>query len=182
MDKFFKTILICSLISVKPSFSIAQQIEKDGFPVGWTGKWKGEMVWYQGKIKQQTIPMQLHVSVTDSTDQYTWRLIYGENEKDNRPYTIKPFDKTKGHWLVDEHNSIVLDLFQIGDRLCGSFTVEGNTIVNNYWLTGDSLQVEFYNIQEKPIAITGGGDSTIPKIKSYGIRSYQRAILRRINK
>ncbi|MFT4023743.1 MAG: hypothetical protein QM664_08170, partial [Flavihumibacter sp.] len=88
-----------------------------GFPESWFGKWKGDMVWYQGKQKQQTIPMQLLINKTDSADQYAWHLVYGEGSKDSRPYTLKPYDRKKGHWLVDEHNSIVLDLFEIGPRL-----------------------------------------------------------------
>lgn len=168
------------LIILTQLFSLAApQTQQPEFPREWMGKWKGQMTWYQGKQQQQQVAMQLHIQATDSVDQYSWRIIYGEG-KDNRPYTLKAFDKKKGHWLVDEHNSIVLDLFQIGPKLTGSFTVDGNTIVNNYSLAGDSLLVEFYNIQEKPIAITGGRDSTIPKIKSYGMRSYQRAILKKM--
>lgn len=160
-------------------FWLTPQQPNSRFPEKWIGNWKGNMTWYQGKQKQQTVPMQLRIARTDSSDQYAWHLIYGEGTKDSRPYTIKPFDKAKGHWLVDEHNSIVLDLFEIGPRLTGSFTVEGNTIVNTYALEGDSLVVEFYNLQEKAIAVTGGADSTIPKVRSYGVRSYQRAVLRK---
>lgn len=155
---------------------LAQQA---AFPGGWTGKWKGTLEWYQGVNKRTPVPMELHILPADSADQYSWRIIYGEGQKDSRPYLLKPFDKSKGHWLIDERNSIVLDQFLIGDRFCGSFTVGGNTITNNYRLSGDSLVVEFYNIQEKPIAVTGGRDSTVPKIKSYGVRSYQRAVLRK---
>ncbi|GAO45276.1 hypothetical protein FPE01S_04_05200 [Flavihumibacter petaseus NBRC 106054] len=137
------------------------------------------MSWFQGKTRQQTVPMQLQIKALDSVDMYLWGMTYGSDKKDNRAYTLKPFDKSRGHWLIDEHNSIVLDLFQIGPKVTGSFTVDGNTIVNSYTLQGDSLVIEFYNIQERPIAITGGKDSTIPKIKSYGMRSYQVAVLRR---
>ena len=165
--------------TVKQFDTSPETFQQSGFPTAWFGKWKGEMVWYQGKQKRQTVPMQLLINKTDSIDQYSWHLVYGEGSKDTRPYTIKPFDKKKGHWLVDEHNSIVLDLFEIGPRLTGSFTVEGNTIFKTYSLEGDSLVVEFYNIQEKAIAVTGAADSTIPKVRSYGVRSYQRAVLRR---
>lgn len=149
------------------------------FPQNLVGKWKGNLIWYQGLQQRPGVQMELHILPTDSTDQYTWRIIYGTAQKDNRPYILKPFNKERGHWLIDELNSIVLDQFLIGDRFCGTFTVEGNTILNSYQLLGDSLLVEFYNYQEKPIVITGGGDTTIPKIKTYGMRSHQRAVLRR---
>ncbi|ULQ56197.1 hypothetical protein KJS94_16225 [Flavihumibacter rivuli] len=166
------------LLTLAGNRLLAQQTNTE-FPATWTGKWKGTMTWYQGTAKRQDVPMELHILPTDSADQFTWRLIYGTNQSDYRPYILKPYDKTKGHWLIDEKNSIVMDQFLIGNKFCGSFTVSGNTIMNNYWLEGDSLMVEFYNIQEKPIAITGGGDTTIPKVKSYGVRSYQKAVLKR---
>lgn len=137
------------------------------------------MTWVQGLQQRTPVPMQLHILPTDSADQYTWRMVYGDNQQDNRPYVLKPFNKSRGHWLIDEQNSIVLDQFLLGNRLCGTFTVDGNTIMNTYELQGDSMVVEFYNFQEKPIVITGGGDSTVPKIKTYGMRSLQRAVLKR---
>lgn len=151
----------------------------DSFPISWIGKWKGPMSWYQGLQERQGVQMELHILPADSADHYTWRIIYGTGGKDNRPYILKPFNKTRGHWLIDEQNSIVLDQFLIGSRFCGTFTVEGNTIMNCYEKQGDNLLVEFYNYQEKPIVITGGGDSSVPKVKTYGMRSFQRAILKR---
>ena len=176
---FLLSVLILFLV---PSLHLAAQKKATGagsFPSSWVGKWRGNMTWYQGIQQRQGVQMELHILPADSTDQYTWRIIYGTGGQDNRPYILKPFNKERGHWLIDERNSIVLDQFLIGSRFCGTFTVEGNTIMNCYELQGDSLLVEFYNFQEKPIVITGGGDSTVPKVKTYGMRSHQRAILKR---
>jgi hypothetical protein len=167
------------LLTFSPFLAYTQPAGNKEFPQNWLGKWKGTLDWYQGTNKRQSVNMELHILSGDSTDQYSWRLIYGDKQQDNRPYILKPFDKSKGHWLIDERNSIILDQFLVGDRFCGSFTVAGNTILNTYYLSGDSLLVEFYNVQEKPIAISGGRDSTLPKVKSYGVRSYQRAMLKR---
>lgn len=169
-------LLICSMHWL---VSTAQPKAIREFPGNWVGKWTGTLDWYQGPVKRQSVKMELHILPTDSADQFSWRLIYGQQGKDNRPYLLKPYNKARGHWLIDEGNSIVLDQFLIGDRFCGSFTVDGNTILNTYSLEGDSLVVEFYNFQEKPIAISGGRDSTMPKVKTYGMRSFQRAVLRR---
>lgn len=172
--KILLLVILCSYCPIK----VAAQ-ERNDFPKNWVGKWKGILHWHQGLVQRDPVPMELHILPEDSTDHYSWRLIYGSQQSDNRPYLLKPFDKSKGHWLIDERNSIVMDQFLVGDRFTGVFTVQGNTIINNCWLSGDSLTVEFYNYQERPIALTGGGDSTIPKVKTYGVRSYQRAILRR---
>ena len=174
-------ILVLLFLSTLSGAAFAQNTANN-FPKLWLGKWKGMLDWYQGPVKRQSVEMELHILPTDSTDQYSWRLIYGKQQKDNRPYILKPYDKSKGHWLIDELNTIVLDQFLVGDRFCGSFTVEGNTILNTYTLSGDSLIVEFFNAQEKAIAVTGGRDSTIPKVKTYGIRSFQRAVLKRADR
>jgi hypothetical protein len=173
---FYATLVLFCLLASHADF--AQAATNPEFPKSWLGKWSGTLDWYQGPVKRQSVKMELHILATDSADQFSWRLIYGQQGKDNRPYLLKPFNKSKGHWLIDEGNSIVLDQFLIGDRFCGSFTVEGNTILNTYSLAGDSLVVEFYNFQEKPIAISGGRDSPLPKVKTYGMRSFQRAVLR----
>ncbi|ULQ52347.1 hypothetical protein [Flavihumibacter fluvii] len=171
-------LVLCLFSFTITGICFAQNAEST-FPASWQGKWKGTLDWYQGPVKRQSVDMELHILPTDSADQYSWRLIYGKQQQDNRPYILRPYDKSKGHWLIDELNSIILDQFLIGDRFCGSFSVGGNTILNTYALSGDSLVVEFYNSQEKAIAITGGRDTTIPKVKSYGIRSFQRAVLKR---
>lgn len=179
MNRIFRAAVIVLVSALQALASAAQPGTTRTFPENWVGKWAGTLDWYQGSVKRQSVKMELHVLPADSTDQYSWRLIYGQQGKDNRPYLLKPFNKARGHWLIDEGNSIVLDQFLIGDRFCGSFTVDGNTILNSYTLEGDSLIVEFYNFQEKPIAVSGGRDSTQPKVKTYGMRSFQRAVLRR---
>jgi hypothetical protein len=173
------SVLIFSLLTSPHLFAQKKATGSASFPNSWVGKWKGNMTWFQGLQQRQGVQMELHILPADSTDQYTWRIIYGTGGQDNRPYILKPFNKERGHWLIDERNSIVLDQFLIGSRFCGTFTVEGNTSMNCYELQGDSILVEFYNFQEKPIVITGGGDSTVPKVKTYGMRSHQRAILKR---
>lgn len=110
---------------------------------------------------------------------YTWQIIYGDSSKDNRPYRLIAKDSSKGHWVIDEMNGIVLDQFRIGDRFCGAFTVMNSTIVNNYWIENGKLMVEFYSIASKAIATTGKGTEEIPSVDSYRIKSYQRAELTR---
>ena len=87
------TILICQLC-------YAQK-----FPASFTGHWQGELTWYKQNSKApQKVKMQLIIQPSDTTGQFTWQLIYGENNKDNRPYLLKPVDTAKGHWIVDERN------------------------------------------------------------------------------
>jgi hypothetical protein len=43
----------------------------------------------------------------------------------------------------------------------------------------NKLIVEFYNVSAKPVATTGKGTEDSPKVDSYKVGSYQKAILTR---
>lgn len=156
-------------------FGTAQSVS---FPESWVGNWKGELNWYRnGKAEPQKVNMELRIQNTDSTDTYTWQLIYGSKEEDYRPYILKPVDKAKGHWVIDELSSIVLDQFWLGNKFSGAFTVQNSTILNSYWIENDKLHVEFFNIGSKPMTTTGKGSEEIPFVDSYKLGSYQKAVL-----
>lgn len=157
----------------------AQQRE---FPESWTGHWKGELQWFRtGKPEPQKVNMELHIQKGDSAGTYTWQIIYGSVTEDNRPYILKAVDTAAGHWQIDEMNGIILDQYRVGDRFSGAFTVQGNTIVNSYHLSGDKLVVEFYTITAKPIAVTGNGTEESPKVDSYRVGGFQQAVLSKVN-
>lgn len=151
------------------------------FPADFVGYWKGEINWYQqGKEESKTIPMQLRIRATDTIGQFTWQIIYGDKDTDNRPYVLKPVDTTKGHWVVDERNGIFLDQFWIGNKLSGVFSVNGSTIFNSYWLENGQLYVEYASVPVKPLARTGDGTDSSPFVDSYNIKSIQRGVLKRV--
>jgi len=151
---------------------------QSGFPAGWQGNWKGELLWYNGPGKDpKKVKMELRIQRGDTA--WTWQLIYGSPVEDNRPYSLFAVDPVKGHWAIDEHNGIILDQFFLADRLSGAFTVAGSTIFNSYEIKGDSMIVEFSTLQAKPLASTGKGTEESPKVDSYGVRSFQRGVLRR---
>lgn len=150
------------------------------FPQSWVGNWKGELAWYKmGEIKLRQVQMELRIHPADSTGHFTWQIIYGSVDADNRPYLLKPKDVAKGHWVIDELNGIILDQFWLADKFCGAFTVMGNTIFSNYQLENNRLSVEFYSIGAKPITTNGKGTEDSPRVDSYRIGSYQKAVLLR---
>jgi hypothetical protein len=150
------------------------------FPQSFSGHWEGTLYWHQtGKTGPQKVKMQLIIKPADSTNTYTWQIIYGDRGEDNRPYILKPVDTAKGHWRVDERNGIILDQYFVGERFTSAFTVQNSTIIDSYWREGDDLVAEFYNITAKPVATTGKGTEDSPKVDSYETRSYQRAVMKR---
>ncbi len=121
--------------------------------------------------------MQLIIRPADTAGVFTWQIIYGEKGEDKRPYLLKPVDTAKGHWQVDERNGIVLDQYLVGNRFTSAFTVQTTTIVDSYWREGKALIAEFHSLAAKPVASTGHGTDESPKVDSYGVRGYQKAIL-----
>jgi hypothetical protein len=157
--------------------------QKKTFPETWIGNWKGELQWFKtGKSTPQKVTMELRIQKTDTAGQYTWQIIYGSPSEDNRPYILFAKDTAAGHWVIDEKNGIVLDQFWVGNKFAGAFTVQNSTIVNNYWMENGKLMVEFYSIAAKPIATTGDGTDESPKVDSYKVGSFQKAVLTRQKK
>jgi hypothetical protein len=119
----------------------------------------------------------LRIKPTDTANQYTWQIIYGDAGKDNRPYILKPIDTAKGHWVVDEMDGIMLDSYVHGNSLHGAFTVQGNTIVDNYVIENGKMRVEFFSIKLWDKKQSGKGTEETPFVDSYKISSYQTGVL-----
>jgi hypothetical protein len=171
MKEFFLTC--CFFVWSTLGFS------QSGFPQAFIGHWQGELLWYKtGKKVPQKVKMQLVIQPTDTSNVYTWQIIYGKKNEDNRPYLLKPVDTAQGHWQVDERNGIILDQYFVGNRFTSAFTVQSTTIVDSYWREGKNLIAEFYSLTAKPVATTGLGTEESPNVDSYGTRGYQRAVLK----
>lgn len=160
---------------------MAVAAQAQNFPADFVGHWKGEMAWYaQGKKEPQKFAMQLRILPADTAGQYTWQIIYGDKETDNRPYLLKPVDTAKGRWVIDEKNGIVLDQYWAGGKLHGVFAVGGTTIIDSYWLEDGKLQVEFVSIATAPLTRTGYGTEDSPHVDSYNVKSVQRGTLSKV--
>ncbi len=162
------------------TISFVAKSQTNIFPQNWLGNWKGELQWYKtGQKDPQKINMELRIHATDSINTWTWQIIYGAETKDNRPYKLFLKDSVGIHWVIDENNGIVLDQYWVGNKLCGVFTVQNNTIINSYWMEKDELHIEFYSVSAKPINTTGNATVDIPNVDSYKIGSYQKAVLKK---
>lgn len=150
------------------------------FPHSFVGQWQGSLLWYRGAGKApQKVPMQLHILPADTAGHFTWKLVYSDDKVDSRPYLLKGIDTANGRWVIDERNGIIIDQWWLGGKLSGAFTVQNSTIVNNYWLEGGKLMVEFLTLGKAPISSTGLGTQDSPTVDSYAVKSYQRAVLYR---
>lgn len=180
-----KTVFILSLVCWLPILSTAQKAtpsdNKNVFPNSFIGNWKGKLQWIVAGKPVQSFTMQLSIQPTDTADQFTWQIIYGDSGKDNRPYILKPIDTAKGHWIVDEKDGIVLDSYVLGNCIQGAFTVLGNTIVDNYCIENGKMKVEFFSIKLGDKKQSGKGSDETPFVDSYRISSYQTGELTKSN-
>jgi hypothetical protein len=150
------------------------------FPASFIGNWKGSLQWMVAGKPTQTFTMRLNIQPADSANQYTWQIIYGDDNKDNRPYILKPVDAAKGHWVVDEKDGILLDSYVHGNCIQGAFTVQQNTIIDNYCIEDGTLKVEFFSIKLGDKKQSGKGTDDTPFVYSYRVGSYQTGILHRV--
>jgi hypothetical protein len=168
-----------SIVVIIAVFASCKGIAQAEFPSDWRGHWKGELLWYRDAVKEpKKVAMEMNIQPADS-GKYHWQIIYGASTEDNRPYTLIPVDTSKGHWVIDENNGIVLDQYLIAGKFCGTFTVQNSTIVNTYRLEDGKLIVEFYSYTAKPFHTTGKGNDDIPFVDSYQMNSFQKAVLLR---
>lgn len=147
------------------------------FPQNFIGKWKGKMQWIMNGKPVQVFTMRLTILPADTTGQYTWQLSYGDSAKDVRNYILKPVDIAKGHWVVDERDSILLDSYVLGNCLQGAFTVMGSTIVDNYCIENGKMKVQFFTIKLDDKKQSGKGTEETPYVYSYKMGSYQTGTL-----
>ena len=173
-----KIIIQLSIALLLSLTTIAQS--KTTFPTSFLGNWKGNLEWIVAGKPTQTFAMQLQINKADSANHYHWKIISGDQQNDVRPYTLKPVDTAKGHWMIDEHNGILLDGYIHGNSFHGAFTVQGSTIVDNYTLENGRLKVEFYNIKLADKNQSGAGTEDSPFVDSYRIGSYQVGFLERV--
>ena len=170
--------------AVQNDFSGETVAVTENFPKGWEGKWAGELKIFSGSTLRQTLPMELHIFPIDSSDAWSWAIIYGEDkEAGKRDYILRPKDPEIGHWQIDEQNSIVLDAYFFGGKLIERFEVAGSLLMTTTELRGEKMVWEIVAGSVSKTIDTGNtidGKDTVPEVKSYPITVMQRAELFRI--
>ncbi|MBX2873647.1 MAG: hypothetical protein KTR30_16145 [Saprospiraceae bacterium] len=149
------------------------------------GTYKGTLEIYQGVKVAHSLPMSLKIHPLDSTT-WTFHITYHRDGKEDfRPYDIRLIDAEKGHYVIDEHNGILLDSYLNGNCLYEQFAIDNSGIIGTTcFLPEDRLSYELIPINMEPTRISGdtiiNGD-TIPAVRSYQVYNTQKAILKRID-
>ena len=154
------------------------------FPQSWLGYWEGNLDIFKENKIVQTIPMVLELLEIDSSENFTWAIIYGEDkEAGRRPYELAVLDAEKGQFLLDEKNSIKLEAYLFENKLMSWYEVMGSRILSVQEKRGDQMifEIIFGNIE--PVSVTGDqkfDGEDIPAVKTFPMGGYQRAVLRKV--
>lgn len=149
----------------------------------WIGHWKGKLEIFDTRTVKQTIHTELEIHRKDSTH-WQWKITYGEGDKkDVRDYELVLKDTTKGHYIMDEKNTISMDMQLHYRHFSSVFSVEGTLLCITYTLKDDkTLIFEVISASEKEKYTTGKGDREIPFVVSYPCNGYQKAVLHKTHK
>lgn len=149
------------------------------FPDSWHGIWRGTCKATRPDGKGYSFAMELHILPLDSEDRRTWKLIYGQGDRRQvRDYELIIRDATKGDYVIDEKNSIMIDTTLLGERFCSQYSVNDSLLTVTY--TRDNDCIEFYLLSsglDDPAL--SGNEGDIPEVKTYTIETAQTALLKR---
>lgn len=149
----------------------------------WCGHWRGTLeIWGTDQVVK-SIPMELLVSETAQSGQYTWTIVYDQGEKrQERAYRLLTEDAATGRYAVDERNGIVIPMRRFGMELVSQFSVQGNRILSRYSCgTEGTMLFELYSFQEKGARVSGGTQD-VPAVTGEWANGFQRAVLRRASR
>lgn len=154
------------------------------FPEDWAGVWSGQLRILSTQGVQQTVPMTLEILPQDTSDRWTYHLVYGEDRAAGlRAYELVPVDPARGLWAIDERNSIRMEAYLFENQLVQRFEVMGNLLETILERHGpNELRWEILSGALEPASTTGGqtvDGEEIPPVNAYPIRVRQTATLRR---
>jgi hypothetical protein len=176
--------MLRTLLFVFLVFSSFISFSQNDFPDSWVGNYKGELEIYGKNDVRMLVNMQLEIQPkTDSL--FTWYMIYEMNgNPDKRMYELKILDKDKGHYLIDEKNTILIDGYYHLNRFTSMFEVMGSYIVTTYTMENEALVFEIIAGSMKAPRVTGNQEhegNDIPEVKTYSVNGRQKAVLYKVN-
>lgn len=180
---FILTLLIgfgCKSTKKLESNSIEKSTAIPEFPMDWIGHYEGTLHISTPGGESNEVIMQLIINAPDAEGYFPWTIIYGE--KDVRRYGLEVINSMKGHYRINEYNSIEMDAFLISNHFISHFTVMGNDLIVDYEKTNEDITALFYISNINSQIQTGGeiiGQDTIPDVTVYPIQVFQKATLKK---
>jgi len=152
------------------------------FPAKWVGDYKGDLRIHTTDSVAKHIAMDLKIHPTEKDSVYSWTLVYTVKDiKDVRSYELRSINSKKGHYQIDEKNSILIDAYYKNGIFTSFFEVMQTYIIATYTLTEHgSILFEIISASTKPVQISGNttrDKDSIPEVKSFTVNGRQTALL-----
>jgi len=147
------------------------------FPSGWLGTWEGDLIIHsQPGDKNQVIKMKLSIQESPRVGVRLWNIFYDDNAGGSwRNYELVEVDQLTGHYVMDENNSIKLDMFLFNNVFYSMYSIGKAMITVRYELKDETILFEITSANNEG-EITGG-ESDIPSVTNYPVRTIQKAVL-----
>ena len=170
-----KTIFI--LLLTLASYSTYAQNDSLQFPQDFYGIYKGDLQ-IVNSSGRQTIQMEFHLNKTDSIGKYQYMLVYIMNGKrQDRKYNLLEKDATKGDYIVDENNGILLDAKLIDNTIYSMFEVQDSILTTTERFHKNSMDFEITVTNKTKKVTTGTEGEDVTEVISYPIFAVQKAHL-----
>ncbi len=154
--------------------------KKDNFPKDWIGNYKGKLQIYSVDSIAMNLEMKLNIAKkTDSV--YNWTITYDfKGKKDIRAYELNIVDTKKGHYIIDEKNTIKIDAFYRNKIFTSFFKVMNSFIVATYTKENDNIVFEIISATGEKTTTTGKSTfegEEIPEVITYFVNGRQKGVL-----
>jgi len=169
-----KTLLLIAVLFFINSFSQEKALQ---FPDDYLGVYKGDLKIHSVRGVKE-IGMEFHLNTTDQIDQYQYMLVYiFDDKRQERKYTLITKDASKGQYLVDENNGILLDAQLFDNNLYFMFEVEGTIITTTLRFYKNNMNFEITATNKNKKVVTGQENTDVTEVISYPITTVQKAHL-----
>ena len=146
------------------------------FPDDYVGVYKGDLV-IMNENGQQNVAMEFHLKATDSIHIFDYKLVYASGSKPmEKEYKLIIKDRSKGEFIVDENNGILLNANYFNNTLYSVFQVRNSLITTTETFYEDRMEfkIVFSNMSDN--VIVDGEENTV-QVTNYPVSVIQKAVL-----
>lgn len=170
-NKFIKYILIICFST------LVNSQENKQFPNDFFGVYKGKLE-ISNANGSQSIDMEFHLLPSDTIGKYHYTIIYKSDKiNQERKYTLIEKNKTKGQYIVDENNGILLNAFLANNTLYSIFEVQGNLLTTTEHFFNEYMDFEIMFGKKENAEISNENSEDKSEVTSYPISTIQKARL-----
>jgi len=141
------------------------------------GHWSGECTLRHLDGRTSAFSLQLEI-VPQSAQSVSWVMRYaGDFGTMVKNYVLRTENAATGHYVMDENNGILIDMYQYGDRLTANFEVVNETrLATSVEAQGDTLYFENVSFEAKRPRRSNAYNISV---LSYESRSIESCVLKR---